>query len=308
MSTRTEDFGRLPNALIAGVQRSGTTSLHYYLGGHPDIFMCTPKSPRFFSNHFFDGPGKGPGDERVACVSSLDDYSALFAASGDAAIVGEASAENLLLHRQVVPMMRSVLGDPAIILMLRQPAERAFSHYSLRILERRETLSFDEALEQEEVREQAGWGGDWRYAGGGFYAEGVEHFLSTFTRVYIGLFDDLAADTPREVKRILAFLGVDAEWRPASFNRANATGLERIPGVNAVFRRSESGLQGLVRGVGKAVLGERGWVYVRERVRNKALAKTSMDPDARRRLTDLYRPDIEKLQGIIGRDLSHWLR
>ena len=298
--------GRLPNALIVGVSRSGTTSLHHYLAGHPEVFMSMPKELRFFSGQVFGYPGKGPGDERELYVEKLDEYQNIFAGSGEATIVGEASPENLYWHREVIPRIRSLLGDVSIIIMLRHPAERAYSAWQMRVREERETLSFEAALEQEGARMQAGWSPGWRYAGFSFYAESVEDYLANFSKVYIGLYDDLTANTAVEFRKVLAFLGVDTNWQPAHFHRLNVSGHAQVPGVNWFFIRRRNPLQMLVRGIGKAVLGEQGWVDFRESLRSRTLKKTTIAPDTRRDLVQHFRPDVERLQAIIGRDLPSW--
>lgn len=298
--------GRLPNLLIAGTARAGTTSLHHYLGGHPDVYMCSPKEPRFFSGQVSHFPGKGPGDEHVLSVDTEQEYRRLFAPAGHAAVAGEASPENLYFHRGVVPRIRSLLGQPAIVIMLRQPAERAFSAYLRRTCSGLETLSFEEALLQEQSRRQAGWSSGWYYVGYGYYAEAVEHYLSTFERVYVGIFDDFARDTPAELQQIMSFLGIDASWRPKSFTRHNASGILRVPGSGRILDRCGSRWQGWAGNAGRHLLGPRGWVNFRERLRSTALKKPVMRPDTRQKLSQLYRHDLLRLQGILNRDLSGW--
>ncbi len=307
-------IGRLPNLLIAGTARAGTTALHYYLGGHPNylgghpnIFMCTPKEPRYFSGRVVPYPGKGPGDDRVLATPSLAAYRSLFGAADDATIVGEASPENLYYHGQVVPMIRSVLGDPAIVIMLRDPVDRAYSSYLSRRRERLEPLAFEEALAAEDQRRRDEWSSGWYYADYGFYADAVEHYRSAFTNVYIGFYEDLAANAALEFRRILTFLGVDAAWCPATFPRFNVSGEPRVPGTDRLFAADRDGPRRMMRSAGTLLFGERGWVALRERLRGRTLSKPPLRNRTRRELIQRFRPDVLRLQAMLERDLSGWL-
>ncbi|HVS02379.1 MAG TPA: sulfotransferase [Thermoanaerobaculia bacterium] len=300
--------GRLPDLLLVGAPRCGTTSLHHYLGGHPQVFMTPVKEPRFFSAQVFSYPGAGPGDERVRPVRTLEEYRRLTAGAGDARVVGEASPENLYWHRQVIPRIRQTLGQPRILILLRDPVERAFSAWCMRVRERREALSFEQALAQEEARLAAGWDPSWAYLGGSLYAAQVASYLESFGQVHVALYEDLVGVPARELRRILEFLAVDADAAPDRLPRLNVSGRLRSPAVNRWFVDTGSRLHAWARRLGRATLGERGWVVLREATRARTLAPASLPRGLHAPLAAALRDDVERLQGILGRDLSAWLR
>jgi hypothetical protein len=105
----------LPNLLIPGAGKSGTTSLHGYLNQHPDVFMSEWKEPHFFSNPEFFGQGLG-------------EYAKLFQDAGDARIRGESST-TYLQFPDVIERIKASLPETSLIFMLRNPIDRIDSHY-----------------------------------------------------------------------------------------------------------------------------------------------------------------------------------
>ena len=110
----------LPNLIIVGAAKSGTTSLHNYLNQHPDVFMCDPKEPHFLIN-------KEIGLKRIPiAISDINDYEKLFLGYSDIRYRGESSVMYLMYPEIVIPKIKSLLGEETrIIIMLRNPVDRA---------------------------------------------------------------------------------------------------------------------------------------------------------------------------------------
>ena len=144
----------LPNFLIVGAAKAGTTSLFEYLGEHPQIFTPAKKEPKFFSYGCYPSPLKGPGDDLVESqiVKNFDEYKKLFDNSDAYPLRGEASPDSLYYWNGAIPKIKKILGDVKIIIMIRNPANRAFSNYMHLIRDGRETLNFEAALDAEEYR------------------------------------------------------------------------------------------------------------------------------------------------------------
>lgn len=127
--------------VIAGVQKAGTTALAHYLGRHPQLFLPAAKELHFFNNdRLFEPPG--PDYSR---------YHQHFQGAGPGQLLGEATPA-YIYWRPVVPRMHAYNPDLRIIVILRNPIERAFSHWNMERRRGQEELSLTRALELEEER------------------------------------------------------------------------------------------------------------------------------------------------------------
>ncbi len=299
----------LPNFLIAGAAKSGTSSLYYYLKGHPDIFLCPIKEPCFFSAQVLNLPHQGVGDERKPFIRTFEAYSALFAKAGSQKAIGEASADTLYYSSAVIPLLKQVLGMPRIIMLLRNPVDRAYSAYLHLVRDARETLSFEEGLVQEEDRIRQNWLSMWHYRNRGLYFRQVQDFLEAFgrDRVRVFLHDDLKCAALDVVKQTCEFLEVAADYQPPDINfRYNASGFPWSRRLNSIFLMRNS-LQLGIRMLGSRLLTEAGWARFRESVRARLFVKSEMKPETRLYLQQVFREDLMRLQDLIERDISHWL-
>jgi hypothetical protein len=203
----TASVRALPDFLILGAQKAGTTALYAYLRWHPQITGPSFKEVSFFDRHYARG-------ERW--------YRAHLPIRRGG-IVGEASP-SYLFHPLAPERVARMLPDARLIALLREPVGRAFSHYQHEVALGRESLSFEEAIARENERMQgevqrmlrdpayfsyAWW--NYTYAARGRYAEQLERWYAAFPReqLLFLLTDDLAADTPGTYARVLEFLGVE---------------------------------------------------------------------------------------------------
>jgi hypothetical protein len=168
--------------MIVGSARCGTTSLYYYLKQHPEIGFPEKKEPKFFSLPHC-GPGDGSVDE--ARVMNRTEYESLFQGMAGCKRVGDASSDYLYFHHYTAQAIRDTVGDIPILILLRDPVERAFSAYNNMLRDQREKLPFGEALKAEEERLAENWDWMWAYKSGGLYAAQVKTFQSTFSRVKV---------------------------------------------------------------------------------------------------------------------------
>ena len=197
----------LPDFLILGAQKAGTTALYAYLRWHPQITGPSFKEVSFFDRHYARG-------ERWYRAHLPIRRSAL---------VGEATP-GYLFHPLAPERVARMLPHARLIALLRNPVDRAFSHYQHEVALGREELSFEEALAREDERMEgevermlrdpayfshAWW--NYTYAARGRYAEQLERWFAAFPReqLLVLLTDDLAADTAGTYRRVLDFLRVD---------------------------------------------------------------------------------------------------
>lgn len=146
----------VPNFFIVGAAKSGTTSLYHYLKQHPEIYMSPVKEPKYFLASINKFPHNGPGDIEVdkKIIRTWDEYLKLFSNASVEKCIGEASCGYLYYCELVAPSIKRISPEAKIIIVLRNPVERAFSAYCYLFREGRETLSFEEALKIEEERKK----------------------------------------------------------------------------------------------------------------------------------------------------------
>ncbi len=183
----------LPNFLIIGAAKSGTTSLYVYLMQHPEIYMSPVKETHFFSFDSESKMTKGPGDPIHKAITDFNEYQALFDGVTDEKAIGEASTS--YLYRPEAPgRIHKILPDAKLIAILRNPADRAFSAYMHVVRDERETAKdFAEALSYEENRKAAGWEPIWHFTSVGHYYEHLKRYYDLFhpDQIKVYLHEDL---------------------------------------------------------------------------------------------------------------------
>lgn len=297
----------LPNFLVVGCPRCGTTSLCNYLGQHPDVFMSPVKEPGFLTAPFTCREFRGPGDDRrrKRIITRYEDYCALFERVRGERAVGEGTVNTYYYAEEAAGRIKEFLGNPRIIITLRNPVDRAFSAYWLRRRDGREHVSFEEAIAMEPERMQAGWMHPWFLVDMGRYASRIRILRRHFAHVKVCLFDDLRRDPAALLRECYTFLGVDPAFVPLSTVH-NRSGAPRSMALSNLFDH-KSPLQKTIRTIGSLLLGEHRWVILRERTRVLNMKPVTMKPETRKQLTAVLHDEILDLQELIGRDLSHWL-
>ncbi len=300
---------KLPNFLVVGAAKSGTTSLYYYLEEHPEIFMSKLKEPKFITSQFLSFPFGGDGDDIIekGMIKNFNDYKNLFNDVCKEKVIGEASADLLYYSENSIPIIKEKLGDTKIIVILRNPIDRAFSHYSHFIRDGREKLTFENALMKEDERIRENWIFGWHYKEVGLYYKQVKNYMDNFKEVKVYLYEDLRGSSGDLIKDIYQFLEVDTSFVPSDMNvKYNASGIPSNTKLHYFLTRKN--LIKTVLSPLKKVLPMRKLRIAVEHVKNRNLTKTSMLKKTREELVEYYTYDIENLQKLIGRDLSHWLQ
>ena len=294
-----------PDFLIIGAAKSGTTALYRYLQQHPQIFLSPVKEPHYFAFAGEKPDYRGPGvTVNKTSVTDLGAYQRLFDDVRDETAVGEASALYLYVPaaaariKEYAPAMR-------LIVILRHPAERAFSSYLHLMRDGREPLmDFAAALQAEPQRIRANWGFLWRYRDLGFYAQQLRRYYALFPReqVRVYLYDDFRADALAVLRDMCRFIGVDDAFTPDMSLRHNVSGIPRQRWLHSLLHGAHPA---------KALLKPFLPVAWRDRARRQMtqrnLARPTLPPDLRRALTNDFRTEILDLQDLLQRDLSAWL-
>jgi hypothetical protein len=298
---------RLPNFLIAGAAKCGTTALYLYLHDHPDVFFSPMKEPCFFSAQVFKFPGNGIGDVTKRFTPTFEEYKKLFQEAGYQKIIGDASPDTVY-YPESIPYIHQYLGDPAILIMLRNPVDRALSAYGHFVRDNRETLSFEDALKEEENRIENRYNSLWHYKRRGMYSWQVKPFLDEFSRVKVVLFEDFRKDNKVVVKEVCKFLEIDSSFEPNdTISEVNVSGMPKQKWFNDLFLMKNP-IQNAIQKTGSRLLGNVGYTRLRDSIRKTNLERMTMKPETREYLTEYFREDILKLQDLINRDLSAWLK
>lgn len=294
----------MPNFLIIGSGRSGTTSLHNFLGQHPEIYVSPFKETNYFAfegrEHLYGGPGA-----RWLIKSSVYErkrYEALFEDVRDEKAIGESSPRYLYTPESIERISRE-LPDVKLIAILRNPVERAFASFvGLRRDGWEPSDSFFEALDQESQRVAENWVmGCYTHVGYYFRHLSLCYELFPPDQIKIYLHEDFR-DKPTELLQdVYSFLGVDGGFIPDMSVQHNVTGIISNPILRAIWTETAKLRAMLGPMLPYGIRNMAGKLIVRN------LEKPEFPVDARRKLTECFREDVTNLQGLIDRDLSHWL-
>jgi len=296
----------LPNFLIVGAAKSGTTSLYNHLKRHPEIYMPKDiKETFFFVQKDFKQDYKGLGHYGHRIILELDDYIRLFKKAREKAI-GEACAGYLYYHKESIPNIKFYLRDPKIIIILRNPVERAFSNYLNHVRDNNEVLGFEDALKAQ--KERAGWWWGYQFVKVGLYYEQVKAYLDNFSSVKIYLFDDLKENPKGLIKDAYSFLSVDSSFIPNNLGkRYNISGVPKYKPIYNILTKPNP-IRFAAKVIVKTLAGQDKKKAFGEKMRGYLLEKPEMKEETREYLKEVFREDILALQDLINRDLTHWLK
>lgn len=299
-----EGRDRLPDFLCVGAAKSGTTSLYRQLVDSGRVFVPQVKEGRFFSQL----PRNHRGGRAAQWVNGgarhIQEYTALFEGA-DGRLKGDISPDYFFHYERSIPEIKKVLGrNTPIIILLREPVRRAFSMYLHAVRLGSEDLSFERALDVEDERARRGYAWPFQYRRVGMSSDAVEAYLSVFENVKVVLFEDFVSGTG--VAEVFDFLGVErssgidpVHENPAQVNLPRSLRLNRAlhgKTISAFARTLEPMLPANIYQKLKNI--RRSFAGVgREAELNIA---TEMA------LREFFRPDIDRLGGVLGRNLTHW--
>ncbi len=198
-----------PNFIIAGFPKCGTTSLFHYLKQHPDIFMPNQKELHFFTQAQIFKLNKGPKDKVVkqSHIKSEKEYLELFKSVKDEIAVGDASP-SYINYPENFGMIKQYLNDPKVIVIVRDPIDRAYSNYLHLKRELRETMDFFSALKNEDNRRKESYSDFWYYRFNSTYYKKILMAKKTFSNVLVLTAEEFKRNPEITLKKVYSFLGV----------------------------------------------------------------------------------------------------
>jgi hypothetical protein len=314
---------QLPNFLIVGAGKAGTTSLYHYLRQHPQIYMSPVKEPGYFAPEI-RAEKLGEAMRRHVALQSQslaavlndgeptkpygwiaaewEDYCRLFRAANGAKAIGEATPA-YLWSASAAANICARLPDARIIMILRDPAERAFSQYLHQLSVGLTAASFRAHLEACVRGGHRELSPVYPFLEIGLYYEQVKRFLDIFprTQVRIYWYEEAWRDPASLLADVFRFLEVNAEFGPDLSERSHQRRAPRSARLHYFLKRSHIwySLRSLVpdRHLGSL-----------RRLAFRSGPSLRMDPADRQYLVDYYRDDIHHLALLLDRDLSAWLR
>jgi hypothetical protein len=279
----TTDRNGLPNFVVIGAMRAGTTSLWEYLRGHPQVFMATLKEPNFFSEAGTWKRGRGW-------------YESLFRDAGGAIAVGEASTSYTKhpIHPGVPERMARVIPGARLVYVVRDPIARIRSHYEWALHRGLEHRPLAQA-----VLEHPG------YVAYSRYAFQLDRYLDWFARdrLLVVTSEDLRDARRRTVRRVFEFLGVDPSWAPPGLAlEQHVTDRQEAKPFARRLRRL-TGYRRIARVVPRGVKS----TYWRIARRKQGPQNGSVLPaDVRRELERWLAEDVVRLRGVLGEQFHGW--
>lgn len=279
----------LPQGVLVGVPRSGTTSLYRYFRQHPGLCLSDVKEINFLSF-----PGDELARERYPWlrfpVRTLAEYERLFAdAAGRLPVDFSASC-----YRSAVAIerIRQYVPDAKLFVLLRDPVSRAYSAYLNRLTKGYESRPAQDALVPGEPA-----------VDNGFYAERLAAFRDAFgpQRVRVWLFEELSAKPRETLREMFGYLGVDPAVEIDTSEVYNRGGVPRSAGLQRLLpayrrrRQLADALPPVLRSAAQRL------------VRMNRVPPPALPDEVASRLRSLYADDVTRLAALIDRDLSGWL-
>ena len=299
---------KLPNFLNVGAAKSGTSSLHNYLNQHPEVFMPSynsegmkVKEPRFLikdlvKHRLHNG------------VWSWVEYKSLFNDVIDEKAIGESTVLYLYYYKDAIKNIKEKLGnDVKIIIMLRNPADRAYSAFQHVSRGFKEQNSFEESLEMEDGRleREGNLTPMVMYKDMGLYYEMVKAYQENFKDVHIVIYDDFRDDTESEMKKAYQFLGI-SDNKDIDYETRHNIGGKRWKNnmMKHLLMRKNT-----IKSIFKKIIPK----GLRRGIRNNLVSASTnkvppMKDHTRIMLNDFFREDVKQLSTLLNRDLTHWTK
>jgi len=299
----------LPDFLVVGAGKSGTTSLHYYLDEHPEIFMPKNKETWFF--HLVNNPNKTILKTIPNLPTNFFSYLSLFKDVGNNQICGEITPSYLYYHDLTIKNIKKYHPkwiDLKIIIILREPVDKIKSHYKfVRNLKLDpENLSLKKAILKEPERLASNNVlPDLFYIDNTKYYSQVKAYLDNFSNVKIFLYDDLKNSPKDLAKELFNFLGVDSSFVPKNIGRKYNKSTQVLVIKNKAYKL----LIFILKSINYLTLlfSKRIFIWL-NKIETFAYKKEEIDPKTLKNLQKTFKNEVLQLEKLLNKDLKHWLK
>jgi hypothetical protein len=312
MSPTPRSAGRLPDFLLVGAPKAGTSALHAALATHPDLYLSPVKEPKYYMCGDSPPPAyKGPGDahSNQEWVWQRDRYLALFAGAPSGAQCGE-STPFYLYNRDARRRIAADIPAARLVAILRDPVDRAYSNWMHLWVDGLEPCAdIVEACAREQERLDAGWAPFWHYQRLGMYGRQLADLFEHFPReqVLVLRYRQLVEAPDATIDRVCRFLGIReglVDAVPADNSRPFVADGLRTRTIGPVVRAGAK--------VG-AFLPPRVWRHVSKPIVGQLHsrgnpARPRLTPEQREMLRQPFLDDIALLEDVTGESFDDWRR
>ena len=283
-----------PNFFIVGAPKAGTTTLFSLLARHPEVF-----TPRYYKEPHYFSSSTITDDNRIA-IRDEQTYLGLFSGAERYRAVGEAST-SYLRDPEVPRLLREFNPEARIIVLLRDPVERAFSHYLMRRRLGRTRAPFSEVVSQALAHPEADQQQRVGLLASGYYASHIRAYQAYFQpdQILLLLFERFIRETEQTYREVCRFLEIDdTKGLPSgTVTAANPYGVPRNPLVTWLMGQDR--LKSYLRRV--LPFDFREWLL--RRVLTKHAPKPQLDEETAELLRTAYRDEVQALSGLIAEPL-----
>lgn len=298
------DFGKvnMPDFMIVGAGKSGTSSLHHYLNEHPDVYMPWHKETWFF--HLKDNPNKSILKIAPYLPTNFLTYLGLYIEAKENQICGEATPSYLYYYESTIKNIKRYHPEwrkLKIIIILREPISKVISHYKFVHTKNLDPdkLNLEDALSKEEQRKQENNVlPDLFYIDNTLYYKQVKAYLDTFPNTKIFLYDELKKNPEELISNLYDFVGVDSTFKPLSLGKKfNPSNKKLIPKnkFSKYLANYMNRFSYLIPPILKNKIDK--ILYKEEIINSKTINF----------LKNAFKKDLINLQKIIDKDISHWI-
>lgn len=286
---------RKPNLFIAGAAKAGTTSLYFYLSEHPDIFGSNYKEPRFYTYHDFS---------RLQCSKEFineiiyeeKSYFELYKNSVKEKYIVDGSVY-IVFFKNALKRIKKACPNAKIIISIRNPIDRLYSHYKMQINMGVETRNFKQFLENPISVEGI------NYIELGLYFIQIKSAFETFgeENVMVIKYEDFIRDTKKILGNIYDFLNIDRIY-PDNIKKIylKSDGVPKNMFLNTIYQKLKPLRVWLMKN------NDNFGSYIAKKFKKTSFTDKKISDDIRNELFVIFKDDIEKTEELTGFDLSDW--
>ena len=296
----------MPDFLIVGAAKSGTTALYHYLGQHPEVFLSPIKETNFFAQKGkkldFNGPKDNLITHKKTITETVDYYNQFTNVTNEKAI-GEI-CPSYLYYKDAPKNIKEHIPEVKIIAILREPVSRAFSAWVHLTRDGREYLSFSDAIVDEPRRINDNWSEIWHYIEEGKYYDQLKRYYDSFPKenIKVIIYEDFKNNPSRVYTEICDFIGVKNSFVPDMNTKHNTGSLSNNRFLTRLFMKPN-----FIKTLFKIIMPSFLKKKIEQRLfRSNLISTPTISKENEQRLKLLFDKDLRRLEELIDTKINNW--